>query len=84
MVSFNSWLDSLVAVGYNEPKARSRIAHDVVLMAMEKSGLARNVTIKGGVVMSDITDDVRRATMNDEQNQESCMKISTRRTRRRF
>ena len=44
MVSFNSWLDSLVAVGYNEPKARSRIAHDVVLMAMEKSGLARNVT----------------------------------------
>ena len=64
MVSFNSWLDSLVAVGYNEPKARSRIAHDVVLMAMEKSGLARNVTIKGGVVMSDITDDVRRATMD--------------------
>ncbi len=38
MVSFNSWLDSLVAVGYNEPKARSRIAHDVVLMAMEKVG----------------------------------------------
>ena len=64
MVSFGAWLDSLVAIGYNQPKARSKIAHDVVLMAMEKSGLARNVTIKGGVVMSDITDDVRRATMD--------------------
>ena len=64
MVSFDPWLDSLVAIGYNQPKARSKIAHDVVLMAMEKSGLARNVTIKGGVVMSDITDDIRRATMD--------------------
>ena len=64
MVSFDSWMDSLVAIGYNQPKARSKIAHDVVLMAMEKSGLARNVTIKGGVVMSDITDDVRRATID--------------------
>ena len=64
MVSFDSWLDSLVAIGYNQPKARSKIAHDVVLMAMEKSGLARHVTIKGGVVMSDITDDIRRATMD--------------------
>lgn len=64
MVSFDSWMDSLVAIGYNQPKARSKIAHDIVLMAMEKSGLARNVTIKGGVVMSDITDDVRRATMD--------------------
>jgi len=64
MVSFAAWLDSLVAIGYNQPKARSKIAHDVVLMAMEKSGLARNVTVKGGVVMSDITDDVRRATMD--------------------
>ena len=64
MVSFDSWLDSLVAIGYNQPKARSKIAHDVVLMAMEKSGVARHVTIKGGVVMSDITDDIRRATMD--------------------
>lgn len=64
MVSFDNWLDTLVAIGYSQPKARSKIAHDVVLMAMEKSGLARNVTVKGGVVMSDITDDVRRATMD--------------------
>ncbi len=64
MVSFDTWMDSLLSIGYNQPKARSKIAHDVVLMAMEKSGLAKNVTIKGGVVMSDITDDVRRATMD--------------------
>lgn len=64
MISFSQWLEALKRQGYSEPKARSKIAHDVVLMAMEKSGLKRNATIKGGVVMSDLTGDIRRATMD--------------------
>lgn len=64
MLSFATVLAELNRRGYALPKARSKIAHDVVLKAMSKSGLGKNATVKGGVVMSDLTDDVRRATMD--------------------
>lgn len=48
--------------GYSERNADARVCQDVVLKAIERSNLGRNVTIKGGVVMRSITGNVRRAT----------------------
>ena len=64
MISFAEGIAALEAVGYANAPAMAKLAHDIVLKAMEKSGFARNVTIKGGVVMSSITGDIRRATMD--------------------
>lgn len=64
MISFDGLMRELMASGYTMPKARTKIAHDIVLMAMARSGFGKNVTVKGGVVMSDLTDDIRRATMD--------------------
>lgn len=42
--------------------ASARVCQDIVLMAISKGTLSRNVTIKGGVVMRSITNNNRRAT----------------------
>ena len=49
-------------IGYSERNADARVCQDIVLKAISKSNLGRNVTIKGGVVMRGITGNVRRAT----------------------
>ena len=54
----------LRASGYPPRKADAKIAHDIVLKAIEDAGFHDKVTIKGGVVMSGITDAVRRATID--------------------
>ena len=54
----------LMAVGYKRASARAKIAHDVVLAAIKASGMKDYVTIKGGVVMSGMTQAARRATMD--------------------
>ena len=64
MVSFAEKIAALEAEGYANAPARAKLAHDVVLKAMEKCGFAKNITVKGGVVMSGITGDIRRATMD--------------------
>lgn len=64
MLPFTRILENLKNSGYSVPKARTKIAHDVVLKAISLSGLAKNATVKGGVVMSDFTEDIRRATMD--------------------
>jgi hypothetical protein len=51
-------------VGYKRASARAKIAHDVVLAAIKASGMKDYVTIKGGVVMSGMTQAARRATMD--------------------
>ena len=64
MISFAEKISELEAEGYANAPARAKLAHDIVLKAMEKCGSANNITIKGGVVMSGITGDIRRATMD--------------------
>ena len=54
----------LVGNGYSENSADAKIAHDVILAAIEASGFHDTLTVKGGVVMSGITNLVRRATMD--------------------
>lgn len=64
MISFAEKIAALEAEGYANAPAMAKLAHDIVLKAMETCGFAKNITIKGGVVMSGITGDVRRATMD--------------------
>ena len=54
----------LVGIGYKRLAAQAKVAHDVVLLAMYRSGFKAKSTIKGGVVMSSIKRDIRRATMD--------------------
>ncbi len=49
--------------GYNPDDARARVCQDIVLKAIEKSSLSRNVTIKGGIVMRNITKNIRFANV---------------------
>lgn len=46
--------------GYSELNARAKLCQDIVLDALSKSELSRNVTIKGGVVMRSISGNIRR------------------------
>ena len=58
-------LDMVVKIqdlGYESDDARARVCQDIVLKAISRSSLSRNVTIKGGVVMRSMTENVRRAT----------------------
>ena len=63
-MNFRSIATTLKASGYPPRKADAKIAHEIVLKAIENAGLHDKVTIKGGVVMSGITDAVRRATID--------------------
>lgn len=49
-------------IGYSDRNAEARVSQDIVLKAIAKSNLVKNITIKGGVVMRGITNDLRRAT----------------------
>lgn len=50
--------------GYNEANAQARICQDIILYGISKGSLSRHVTIKGGVVMRNISKNARRATQD--------------------
>jgi len=64
MVTLREQVEQLVGLGYKRLAAQAKAAHDVVLLAMHRSGFKSKSAIKGGVVMSSITRDIRRATMD--------------------
>ena len=64
MIDFDKLERRLLAKGYRAETAAAKIAHDVVLKAIKAAGFHDNVTIKGGVAMSGITNVARRATMD--------------------
>lgn len=84
MISFADKIAALEAEGYANAPAMAKLAHDVVLKAMEKCGFARNITVKGGVVMSSITGDIRRATMDMDNMREHDFRAVSDRVRRVF
>lgn len=51
-------------LGYTPDEAEARVCQDIVLKAIASSSLSGNVTIKGGVVMRSMTNDIRRATID--------------------
>ena len=57
-------INKLKKEGYSQQNAQARICQDIILEAISKCHLNENVTIKGGVVMRNISNDVRRATVD--------------------
>ncbi len=64
MKPLNDQIEELVSAGYSSDTAQAKVAHDIVLLAMHRCGFKASSTVKGGVVMSALTGDVRRATMD--------------------
>lgn len=56
--------EEMKKAGYEQDDAEARVCQDIVLKALSLSLLSRNATIKGGVVMRSITNEVRRATQD--------------------
>jgi predicted nucleotidyltransferase component of viral defense system len=48
--------------GYEYADAESKVSQDIILSKIESSRYKNNITIKGGVVMHNISNDIRRAT----------------------
>lgn len=57
-------IEELRGHGYSAVLASAKVVHDVVLLAIARSGFKANGTLKGGVVMSALTKDIRRATLD--------------------
>ena len=57
-------VDKIKNEGYSEANAEAKLCQDIIISAISKSSLNRNVTIKGGVVMRSLSDEVRRATQD--------------------
>ena len=55
-------VNSYVSLGYELADAIAKVSQDIILFKISKSSLNRNVTIKGGVVMHNISKNKRRAT----------------------
>ena len=55
-------VNKYIAVGYSEDDAIPKVAQDIVLLKIGKSKYNKNITVKGGVVMHNISKDMRRAT----------------------
>lgn len=65
MDNLQEMLEAVREMGYvGDADIRARVCQDIVLEAISKSALSRNVTIKGGVVMRSVTGNVRRATQD--------------------
>lgn len=57
-------INKLKDEGYSQQNAQARICQDIILDTIAKCHLSQNITIKGGVVMRNISNDVRRATVD--------------------
>ena len=55
-------VNKYVTAGYSEDDAIPKVAQDIVLLKIGNSKYNKNITVKGGVVMYNISNDMRRAT----------------------
>ena len=55
-------VNKYVTAGYSEDDAIPKVAQDIVLLKIGNSKYNKNITVKGGVVMHNISKDMRRAT----------------------
>lgn len=64
MIVFAEATAALKARGYTDANVEAKLAQDVLLDALSRSGFRENVTVKGGVVMANLTGDIRRTTLD--------------------
>lgn len=64
MINLLESIDFYLEKGYEDAYATSKVAQDIILSKITKSNYRNNITVKGGVVMFNITNDKRRATVD--------------------
>ena len=64
MINLLESIDFYLQKGYEDAYAASIVAQDIILSKIAKSNYRNNITVKGGVVMFNITNDKRRATVD--------------------
>ena len=64
MINLLESIDFYLEKGYEDDYATSKVAQDILLNKIAKSNYRENITIKGGVVMFNISNDKRRATVD--------------------
>lgn len=64
MINIKNIIHEYKIKGYSQEHATARVIQDVLLTKLSKSIYKNNVTIKGGVVMFNITKQIRRATVD--------------------
>ena len=64
MINLAELISEMREEGYEGANAEAKVCQDIILLAISESALKRNVTVKGGIVMREITKDVRRATVD--------------------
>lgn len=61
-MNLNDLVNNYLSLGYEIDDAQSKVCQDLILYKIGKSKYAHNITIKGGVVMHNISKSTRRAT----------------------
>lgn len=64
MINLLESINFYIKKGYEDAYASSKVAQDIILSKIAKSNYRNNITVKGGVVMFNITNDKRRATVD--------------------
>lgn len=54
-------IEKYQTIGYEYDEAESKVSQDIILSQIAKSKYRKNITIKGGVVIHNISNDIRRA-----------------------
>lgn len=61
-MDLNDLIQKYIDNGYKRIDATSKVSQDIILLKISKSNFKEHITIKGGVVMHNISKDKRRAT----------------------
>ena len=64
MINILELSNKVKADGYQEEMAEAKLCQDIILLLLSKSKFNKSITIKGGVVMRSLSDNVRRATID--------------------
>lgn len=61
-MNINKLVNDYINKGYEIDDAESKVCQDIILLKIGKSKYSKNVTVKGGVVLHALSNDMRRAT----------------------
>lgn len=64
MIKIYELINNAKQSGYNEANAEAKVCQDIILSLISKCNFNKNITVKGGVVMRFISNNIRRATQD--------------------
>lgn len=64
MINIKNLVNNYINEGYEEIYANAKVAQDIILTYLFRSKYKNNITIKGGVVMYNLSNNARRATID--------------------